>query len=81
MKKVKKQTDDYKKSGDDADNQLKKIDKNAKANFEQKQKEIDLQHKSTVSKIKAEIWGDRYTFLQKMIKLADEGQPQKDTLI
>ena len=60
---------------------MKKIDKNAKANFEQKQKEIDLEHKSTVSKIKAEIWGDRYSFLQKMIKLADEGQPQKDALL
>lgn len=42
--------------------------------FEQKQKEIDAQHKATVNKIKSEIWGDRLVFLQKMIKLADEGK-------
>jgi len=35
-----------------------------------------LEHKSTVNKIKSEIWGDRLAFLQKMIKLADEGKQE-----
>ena len=55
---------------------MKKQNTNTKSDFEQKQKEIDLQHKQTVSKIKSEIWGDRLAFLQKMIKLADEGKQE-----
>lgn len=53
---------------------MKKTNLGGKTDFEQKQKEIDLEHKSTVNKIKSEIWGDRLAFLQKMIKLADEGK-------
>jgi hypothetical protein len=45
-----------------------------KSEFEKKQKELDLQHKATVNKIKSEIWGDRLNFLQKMIKLSDENK-------
>lgn len=48
--------------------------KDKSSEFEQKQKEIDLQHKATVNKIKSEIWGDRLNFLQKMIKLSDESK-------
>lgn len=55
---------------------MKKTNQGNKSDFEQKQKEIDLQHKATVSKIKSEIWGDRLAFLQKMIKLADEGKQE-----
>lgn len=34
MKQVKKQTEEFKKSGDDADSQLKKIKNNSKSDFE-----------------------------------------------
>ena len=55
---------------------MKKTDTkdNKSSEFEQKQKELDLQHKATVNKIKSEIWGDRLNFLQKMIKLSDENK-------
>lgn len=53
---------------------MKKANQGTKSDFESKQKEIELEHKSTVNKIKSEIWGDRLAFLQKMIKLADEGK-------
>lgn len=55
---------------------MKKIGQAGKNDFDQKQKEIELQHKSTVSKIKSEIWGDRLAFLQKMVKLAEEGKDE-----
>ena len=33
------------------------------SNLEQKQEEIDWQHRATVSRIKSEIWSDRVNFL------------------
>lgn len=76
LKQVKKQADGYKKSSEEAEAQMKKGagSKDKSSEFEQKQKEIDLQHKATVNKIKSEIWGDRLNFLQKMIKLSDESK-------
>lgn len=53
---------------------MKDTNKKGKSDFEQKQKEIELQHKATVNKIKSEIWGDRLNFLQKMINLSDESK-------
>lgn len=45
-----------------------------KSEYEKKQREIELQHKATVSKIKSEIYGDRLVFLQKMNKLIEENE-------
>ena len=42
---------------------MKDTSKKEKTEFEQKQKQIDLQHKATVNKIKSDIWGDRFNFL------------------
>lgn len=39
---------------------------------------MDLKHKATVNKIKSEIWGDRLSFLQKMVKLSDESKQDMD---
>lgn len=74
LKSVRMQTDEFKKTNEDAESQMKKIGQTGKNDFDQKQKEIELQHKATVSKIKSEIWGDRLAFLQKMVKLAEEGK-------
>jgi len=40
--------------------------------FEKKQKEVDLTHGSSVTKIKREIYDDRQNFLQKLISLQSE---------
>lgn len=40
--------------------------------FQKKQREIDLQHNITVSKIKADIFIDRQQFLEKLIKVDEE---------
>lgn len=40
--------------------------------FQKKQREIDLQHNITVSKIKSDIFMDRQQFLEKLIKVEDE---------
>jgi hypothetical protein len=77
IKKVKKQAEDFKKSSEEADTELKKKNDKSGSEIEQKQKEIDLQHKSTVNKIKGDIYTDRLSFLQKMIKLADEGKQEE----
>lgn len=61
---VKAQAEQFKKSSEEAESQMKKgFQGTVKSEFEQKQKEIELQHKATVSKIKSEIWGDRLVFL------------------
>lgn len=76
LNKVQKQANDFKKSSEAAEAQLKSTEsKSGKSDdFAQKQKEIDLQHKSTVNKIKSEIWGDRISFLQKIINLSEESK-------
>ena len=45
--------------------------------FQGKQKEIELQHQITVNKIKGEIWTDRQSFLQKIIKLEENHKVQQ----
>lgn len=75
LKKVKKQAKDYLSSSEKAEEELKESSSGGNSSdFQQKQKEIDLQHKATVNKIKSEIWGDRISFLQKIIKLSDESK-------
>ena len=63
LKQVKKQEDEFKKNSEEAEKLMKDTSKKEKTEFEQKQKQIDLQHKVTVNKIKSDIWGDRFNFL------------------
>lgn len=76
LAKVKQQADEFKKNSDEAETLIKSGSAAAKTGteFEQKQREVDVQHKATVNKIKSEIWGDRLAFLNKMIKLSDENK-------
>lgn len=46
--------------------------------LEKKQQEIDWQHRSTVNRIKSEIWSDRVSFLQKVLSLAQEEEESGD---
>lgn len=80
LAKVKQQTEQFKKNSDEAEALIKSGSASAKTGteFEQKQKEVDVQHKATVNKIKSEIWGDRLAFLQKMIKLSDENKQDQE---
>lgn len=50
--------------------------------FEKKQKEVDLTHGSSVTKIKREIFEDRKNFLEKLISMQSESpssKPAQDT--
>lgn len=46
--------------------------------LEKKEQEIDWQHRSTVNRIKSEIWSDRVSFLQKVLTLAEEDEESKE---
>jgi len=80
LKSVQKQTEVFKKTSEEAEAQIKNSTGKSNLNeFEQKQKEIDLQHKATVNKIKSEIWTDRLNFLQKIIKLQEESKQDQQS--
>lgn len=47
----------------------------AKTDFKSKQQLLDLEHQISVDKIKSDIYNDRTTFLQNLIKIETEPEP------
>lgn len=72
LKEVSSEATKWKSLYDKTQQNQKQMATEGLSDFQKKQKEIDLQHNETVSKIKFDIYVDRQQFLEKLVKIEDE---------